>query len=150
MTRLDSPYTLREVEPSDTGLRIEIARIDAVCFPKRRPWHPEPRDIVWLVSDGDQRAVAYAVLSQFHDLSGVGYLSRAAVMPKHRGNGLQAWLIDARERKARERGYNVLLSNCNVENASSANNLIEAGFEMFRPVELWDGAAGLYFRKVLV
>lgn len=148
MTRLDLPYRMVEVTAADP-LYAEVGAMDADCFPHRMPWLPAAGDSVFVVTDLDHNAVAYACLSRFRGEAGVGYLSRAGVMPTHRGRGLQGWLIVARERKAIERGYRALVSNTNPENIHSANNLWEAGFRLYRPEVLFDGDGRLYFRKEL-
>jgi ribosomal protein S18 acetylase RimI-like enzyme len=145
-----SPFAIHEVERADERAGIEIARMEEACFPGRQCYWPAGADSVWwLVRDSDNTPAAYCALGRFSAGPRTGYLSRAGVMPQHRGKGLHPYLIDIRVERARRLGFNTLVTNVNPENVASANNLIEAGFRLYRPGVLWDGEGRLYLRKVL-
>lgn len=147
---IPAPYTIREIDRAD-GLAAPMMQwLDAACFPGRASAWPGGADSMWwLVLDAHGEPAAYCALARHSAGGRTGYLSRAGVLPEHRGHGLQAAMIRVREDRARRIGFNALVTNVNPENVASANNLIDAGFRLYRPGVLWDGEGRLYLRKVI-
>lgn len=101
----------------------------------------------WIGYDGPL-AVAFAALHPSSQWSDAGYLSRAGVLPSHRGQGLQRRLLRVRERRARALGLGWLVSDTRF-NPPSANNLIAAGFKTFEPSKPWGDDCTTYWKKEL-
>lgn len=80
---------------------------------------------------------------------GYGYLKRAGVLCGHWGNGLQRRMIALREAWARREGLCTMLTET-TDNPPSANNLIRAGYRMFKPDVPWGLKGALYWRKGLL
>lgn len=148
---MPSRYRVQLVaRPSDPvvqgAARGEIARMDANCFP-----HDDPVEGLdegyWWIARRDSEPAAYAGMK----LQGWGmvYLCRAGVMPAHRGRGLQTRLLRARCAYARGLGMKSALTDTTFDNLPSANNLIRAGFKLYRPQYQWAGADALYWWKTL-
>jgi GNAT superfamily N-acetyltransferase len=93
-----------------------------------------------------EAAVAFAGLVPF--LPKIGYFKRCYVLPGHYGHGLQYRLMKARELKARQLGWTMLVSECRADNERSANNFRRAGFDEFEPEQKW-AQDSIYFKKSL-
>jgi hypothetical protein len=63
-------------------------------------------------------------------------------------NGLQLRLMRAMESRARNNGWNCVVSDT-TDNVVSANNFIRAGYRLYRPQDPWAWPNTLYWRKVL-
>jgi hypothetical protein len=68
------------------------------------------------------------------------------VLKKHSGNGLQLRLMRALELRARNNGWNSVVSDT-TENLVSANNFIRAGYRLYQPQYPWGWPNTLYWRK---
>ena len=101
----------------------------------------------WIVYQDDQ-PIGFCSLRKSSNWSDAGYLCRAGVLPKYRGNGLQKRLIRVRERLAKRLKMNWLLSDT-YNNPASANSLIACGFRMFIPTKKWGAEETCYWRKRL-
>lgn len=95
----------------------------------------------WIAWDG-AAPVAFAGLTATGD---TGYLCRAGVIPDYRGKGLQRRLIRVRVNKARRLGLAWLVTDT-YRNPVSSNNLIDAGFRMFTPIEPWAADDAVHWR----
>jgi ribosomal protein S18 acetylase RimI-like enzyme len=100
----------------------------------------------WLVENGRGQPVAFAGMMPSRTMKGWAYLSRAGVHPKFRGHGLQRRLLMARRGRARVMGYAGLLTDTSYDNIVSSNNLMDAGFRLFKPAEPWSFKDALYWR----
>ena len=117
------------------------------AFPDCEPWWDAKGDY-WFVRDDQDNTVAFAGLL-CSKTEGGGFLARSGVLRPWRGQGLQRRLIKAREAHARRRGMHFLVSHT-VDNPVSANNLIECGFRIYKPIAPWDEGDGVVFwRKEL-
>lgn len=87
----------------------------------------------WLAFCGGE-VVAFAGMVPF-GLPGVGYLKRCLVL--HRGHGLQYRLMVARELKAKQLGWTMLVSDCHQDNHHSAENFKRAGYTEIWPDQPW-------------
>ena len=137
-------YTISQV--SGTAYAVALAGLQVLCLPDDTPL-PTDAGEWWLVT-ASGLPVAFAALSESPLTIRSGFLSRAGVLPAHRGNGLQAALIKAREKRARQLGYLALVTNT-YDNPQSGNNLIRAGFSLFTPEDPWGCDGTNYWRKVL-
>lgn len=122
-----------------------VATCDAACFPTDDPY-PILGAYWWVVEAGTE-VVGYAGLKPLPH--GGGYLCRAGVLPKARGKKLQLRLIRIRERAARAAGMSWLCTYTVAHNPASSNNLIRAGYRLYRPTDLWGGEDALYWWKEL-
>lgn len=102
----------------------------------------------WWIAEHERRAVGFAGLYQSARYMGVGYLCRAGVVRDMRGHGLQKRLIQARIRKARDLGWQWLMTDT-LNNPPSANSLIACGFQTFTPSVPWAADGAIYWRKKL-
>lgn len=104
----------------------------------------------WLVyPDDGNKVVGFAGAVPFTPFFSFGYLKRAAILPEHRGHGLQKKLIEAREDAARDRAWTHLVSSTHIANHASSNSFIAAGYKLFEPERPWEGKDSLYWIKQL-
>ena len=95
-----------------------------------------------------EAAVAFAGLVPFEPIPQAGYFKRCFVMPGHYGHGLQYRLMVARELKARQLGWKVLVSDCRTDNSFSASNFRKFGFTQCDPEQPW-AKDSLFWQKTL-
>jgi GNAT superfamily N-acetyltransferase len=143
----DTRYVIREVDPlKDPKRYVEIVRLHKDIFPDDDMYLPEKGH--WWIAYSDRRPVAFAGMvpvkgdatkTQF-------YLCRAGVIKKHRGHGLQKRLIRARMQKAKQIGATRVVTSTYC-NPVSSNNLIGAGFRMFKPNTGWGATGTNYWTK---
>lgn len=127
-----------------------ITRLDELCFPgdyrvrTAGTWW-------WFIADKKGRPVAYSGLRQCLQPynKGYGYLCRAGVLPKFRGQGLQKEMIHSRARYAKSLGLKAVVTYVAPNNFASANSLIACGFKLYQPIYRWGGKDCFYFRKIL-
>jgi GNAT superfamily N-acetyltransferase len=100
--------------------------------------------IWWIAYDG-KTPVAYAGIKRWG--STMAFLCRAGVLKEYRGRGLHAKLIRVREAWARRAGIKHLITYTAPFNLKSANNLIRAGYGLYKPEEEWGVEHALYFWK---
>ena len=139
-------YRFIEVDGSEAA---EVLRsMNALCpeiFPPLSDDHLE-LGWWWLLKANPNILCGFAGMVPFEPFPGVGYLKRAYISPDYRGHGLQLRMIEAREEKAREIGWHLLVSETNC--TFSARNFERAGFERCEPEQPWAGSA-IYFVKRL-
>lgn len=127
-----------------------IVRLDEQCFPGdfrvgvNNTWW-------WIARDKKNRPIAYSGLRKCLQPynKGYGYLCRAGVLPKFRGNGIQKTMIHARVKYAKFLGLKAVVTYVAPDNLASANSLIGCGFKLYHPVYRWGGKDCFYFRRVL-
>ena len=102
----------------------------------------------WLASDARGRALGFAGLTAQPSGRGSGYLCRAGVVPRARGQGVHRRLIRVRLAFARKTGLHDVVSDT-WRNPGSAANLVACGFESFRPHRPWGLSGALYWRNAL-
>jgi GNAT superfamily N-acetyltransferase len=145
-------YELQEVD--GVTFAPELHKFNALVseWPPLQPRHIE-NGYWWLVFLGDE-PVAFAglVANEPFDRVGVGYLKRCYVKPDHHGHGLQFRMIAARELKAKQLGWTMLVSECDQLNLWSAANFRKAGFSVTNPEQRWgdDPERSIYWVKSLV
>ncbi|MBS4046580.1 MAG: GNAT family N-acetyltransferase [Alphaproteobacteria bacterium] len=142
-------FFIREVDTADSEISETIEKLHRITL--REDEVPDLlRGHWWLVYNGVGQAVGYCGLYPSYRYANAGYLIRAGVAAKHRGNGLQKRMIRVREAKARRLGWDWLFSDT-CENPASANSLAACGFRMFEPKLPWNSnhKLALYWRKRL-
>lgn len=143
-------YRVVKVDPvGNKSVARIIERMHRVCFPDMDQIVQTTHGDWWLARNDHGLPVAFAGLWPSARIDGAGYLCRAGVLPIARGQGLQRRLISAREREAKKKRWTVLFTDALVENAHSQNNIVAAGYRMFRPTTPWSGESHIYFRKFL-
>lgn len=123
--------------------------LDAKCFPE--DYRVKPEGAYWWIDEEKGVPVAFAgmkVCAADYN-RGLGYLSRAGVLAKYRGQGRQRRLIHARVAQAGRLGLAEVVTYVMAANLASANSLIGAGFRLYHPAERWGGKEALYFRRRL-
>lgn len=120
-------------------LQLEILPTDVPASTDKGWW--------WVALQGGL-PVGFAGLTRSQRWSDTGYLCRAGVVYTARGKGLQKRLIRVREAKARQLGWNWLITDT-TDNPASANSLIACGFKMFIPSKPWGNPTACYWRKDL-
>lgn len=140
------PIRLREVNGKDEEYRTILRGLQLLTLP-----FDAPLDTLtghwWVAFDGDS-PVAFGGLVDSLQTPGAGYLCRAGVLPSHRGQGLQARLLKARENKARKLGMGALVTDT-FDNPHSSNNLIRAGFRLYEPPYPYGAEGTNYWLKAL-
>jgi GNAT superfamily N-acetyltransferase len=122
-----------------------IIWVDRVCFPDEQGALFD--GAYWWGAYDEKKLVATASLTYFPE--GVGFLSRASVLPGWRGHGLQRKFIQYRERDARKYGTTRMVTYTSRENTVSSNNLIKCGYRLYIPDAWWGLRHGLYWEKDL-
>lgn len=148
---MTDPYTILEVDATRPEVADSIVAFNARFPDDFLPLLPRhlAKGYWWLVHSGPQ-IVGFAGMVPFDPFPRVGYLKRGAVLPAHRGHGLQAKLMAIREQKAREAtDWLALVSECDATNVASANNFIRAGYRMVECERQWDKES-LVWRKDIV
>lgn len=115
-------------------------------FPPLRLWHLSAGHW-WLIFYRNEPK-AFAGLCPMVPFVGVGYLKRCYVDPKYRGRGWQKILLEERERKAKELGWTMLVSEAKADNEHSISNFIRSGYSETFPEQPW-ASDSRYFVKVL-
>jgi RimJ/RimL family protein N-acetyltransferase len=138
-------YEIHEVDGVEFSYTIDaLNRLD--------PYFPElqERHIVsgywWLVYLG-REPVGFAGMVPMEPFPGVGYFKRCLVKPGHYG-GIQLRAMAARDLKARQLGWTMLVSECHASNSRSAANFLKFGFEQFEPEQPW-AKDSIFFKKTL-
>jgi len=108
----------------------------------------EPEIGYWWLTWLADECVGYAGLRASRQWAETGYLCRAAVAPKHRGNGLQKRMIRARLAHAKRIGWTHCVTDT-VENPASSNSLIATGFKLYEPAKPWAFKNSLYWIRKL-
>lgn len=145
-------YALRLVDHTEPDLAEDISELDRLVFNDGTP-NLTPDDIStqtahwWLAYKGDE-PIGFCAIKP-GSTPGTGYLSRAGVLAEHRGHGLQPRMIRVRERKARALGLNRVVTDTAYFNHRSSNNLIRAGYRLYRPEKPWSFDTSLYWFKNL-
>lgn len=135
------------IQREDTPLAV--LPLDQECFPSDH--RPVLENSLWWIVWRGKEPVGYAGLRVCENAQnkGLGFLSRAGVIAKHRGKGLQKRLIRAREAAARSFGLRELVTYVAHWNSPSINSLVACGYRFYRPAHKWGGAASVYLRKRL-
>src|SRR4051812_16796896 len=123
-----------------------LAALDLSLFGEG--YEPHWRGQWWLALGPAGQAVGYAGATYWSPDRYV-YLARCGVLPSARGQGLQRRFIRVREAWARAQGAEGCYTYTSPTNLHSANNLIRAGYELWRPARPWGMAGALYWQRAL-
>lgn len=144
-------YRIRRARPSELPALLAM---DRQCFPYDSREDFKRTKAVWWVVVHQGELVGYAGGFPWNYGSENAFvLCRCGVLPGHRGHGLQRRLLAARIAHAKREGRSWLWTYTASTNMVSSNNLIRAGFTLWRPAR-WGGvndpasAAGwLYWKR---
>jgi GNAT superfamily N-acetyltransferase len=139
-------YVIKQVDINRPEIKKLLKELQKTCLPLDKAL--DPNKGYWWVVYFKGEPVAFAALNHSYQWDKTGYLMRAGVVLEHQGHGLQRRLIKVRERKARQLGWEYLVSDTHY-NPASANNLIRCGFTMYEPRSPWGFKASCYWRKKL-
>lgn len=140
---------IRAVKPEDPAIAALLQYLQLSALPYDIPIAASHTTTdYWWVAFDDVHPVAFAALTLSAQWGDTGYLSRAGVLPAYRGQGLQKKLIKVRERKAKQLGWQWLVTDT-TDNPPSANNLIDCGFKTFIPSRPWGFDSTIYWKKKL-
>lgn len=112
----------------------------------------KPRQIhdgMWWLAYLDKEVVGFAGSVPFIPFPRVGYFKRVAILPEHRGHGLQTRMITASVACAKHRtDWTTMVSSCHFENYASANSFISAGWKLCEVERPWEPES-LFWRITL-
>ena len=103
----------------------------------------------WWLAFQEALPIAFAGVVPSTHACNAGYFARVGVLRKHCGRGLQLRLMRAMESRARNSGWNCVVSDT-TDNSASANNFIRAGYRLYQPQHPWAWPNTLYWRKSVV
>ena len=120
-----------------------IEQLERESFPGDEPYNV--RSAKWWLAYHDGHLAGFAGAKVILGSRAV-YLCRAGVKSGHRGHRIQLRLIRARVAWARRLpDIDCVITYTLRENTASSNNLIRAGFKLYRPMVDWSGPV-LYWR----
>jgi len=140
-------FTIRKIDVTNALHQQMIATMHDEVF-EEGEWTGRPaptRGDWWIAFCGKEAAGFAGMVPSVRILNG-GYLCRAGVLPKFRGQGLQKDLIRRRVAHARKLGWGTVVSDT-ISNPISSNSLISCGFRLFAPDIGWGNEGALYWRK---
>src|SRR5580704_14193731 len=143
--RTGAMYRIREVDGEDDEIADTLTDIHRLTFFDGAPIPEFDRGHWWLAFDA-AIPVAFAGIVLSTRAVNTGYFCRVGVLKKHRGSALQLRLMRAAESRARQNGWNCVVSDT-TENLASANNFILAGYQLYQPQRPWAWPGSLYWRK---
>jgi GNAT superfamily N-acetyltransferase len=102
----------------------------------------------WLIYNGTQ-AVGFAGAVPFIPFPKAGYFKRVAILPGHRGQGLQKQLIERSVARAKQAtDWTHMFSSCHFENYASANSFINAGWKLCEVERPWEPESLFWVKKI--
>lgn len=125
-----------------------IEGLDKICFMDEayESKHPHLKKCKWWLATVDGNPIGYcAGLILDNNM----FLSRAGVLPSHRGFGVQKKLIDTRLRYASRQGLDSVYTYVAPDNLASLNSLVARGFRFYEPEWKYAGDDFLYLIKSL-
>lgn len=143
-------YRIREVDPTDEDVAETIKELHTETFGDTAPQVDPERGFWWLAfaTDGGRELAGFCGLTPTFADPTLGYLKRAGVLRRHRGQGLQKRFVRVREAKARRIGMRGIITDTS-SNPSSANNLIACGYRIYDPEHPWGFSHSIYWSKDL-
>lgn len=101
---------------------------------------------LWIARDENKKIVGFAT-TRYLPEEKYGFLSRAAVIPTHRRNGIHKRLLKCRIKHASSQGWNGLITYVCNTNIPSLNSLVKAGFKFYAPAYRWAGKDFMYLMR---
>jgi GNAT superfamily N-acetyltransferase len=136
-------YVIRQANGASHS--SELTGLQYLCFPNDEVL-PVNAGLWWLVWFKGNPVGFAGITFPKESFPNAAHLSRAGVLPDHRGKGLQRRLIEVRARKAKALGLTHLITTTYC-NPVSSNNLIEYGFRCYTPNEPWGAEGTNYWIK---
>ncbi len=138
-------YRIREVDGHDDEIADTLADLHRLTFFDGAPvpvfdWGH------WWLAFHEQLPVAFAGIIPSTRARNAGYFCRVGVVNNHCGHGLQLRMMRAMEFRARQNGWNCIVSDT-TDNLASANNFIKAGYRLYQPHFPWGWPNTLYWQK---
>jgi GNAT superfamily N-acetyltransferase len=128
-------HTIRKTADVST-----VEYLHSLLFPDADWESPDQGNVYWLVRDEDRKPVGFCSCRPSIERKDTVFLSRVALLPEARGNGLQRRMIRTRLRWARSEGYTRALTYTWLTNIASQRSLIREGFMPYRPFWIWEGS----------
>jgi hypothetical protein len=130
-------YRIREVDGHDDEIADTLADLHRLTFFDGAPvpvfdWGH------WWLAFHEQLPVAFAGIIPSTCARNAGYFCRVGVVNNHCGHGLQLRMMRVMEFRARQNGWNCIVSDT-TDNLASANNFIKAGYRLYQPHFLGGG-----------
>lgn len=136
---------IREVDGHDDEIAETLVDLHRLTFFDGAPIPEFDRGHWWLARH-EAAAVAFAGVVASTHACNAGYFCRVGVLQRYRGHGLQLRLMRALEWRARQNGWNAVVSDT-TDNLASANNFIRAGYRLYQPRIPWAWSNTVYWRK---
>lgn len=136
--------SVKKVDIRNPAMVSLLMFLQKQILPEDVPYKPD-RGHWWVAYAEDGKPVGFAGLVRSTRWTDTGYLCRAGVLDKFTGHGLQRRLILARIRKAKELGWNWLITDT-TDNPASSNSLINCGFKIYTPSSPWSFKHAIYWK----
>ena len=137
---------LKRVDATDLSVWARIVAMDLKCFVKIGAPALGDNNGAWWIAYVDGEEAGYCAIEKTP--AGNGYMNRAGVLAKFRGQGLQKRMIRRRVAYARSQGWAVVVTDTHM-NPASGNSLIACGFRLYSPESPWAFETSLYWRKTV-
>jgi GNAT superfamily N-acetyltransferase len=128
-------YRIRKVDGHDDEIADTLADLHRLTFFDGASM-PEFEQGCWWLAFCDTDPVAFAGIVASTYAHNAGYFCRVGVVKRHCGRGLQLRLMRALESRARQNGWDTVVSDT-TNNLASANNFIRAGYRLYQPPCPW-------------
>lgn len=138
-------YRIREVDGHDDEIADTLADLHRLTFFDGAPV-PSFDWGHWWLAFHERLPIAFAGIIPSRRARNAGYFCRVGVVKNHCGQGLQLRMMRAMEFRARQNGWNCIVSDT-TDNLASANNFIKAGYRLYQPHFPWGWPTTLYWRK---
>ena len=138
-------FTVKKIDLKNSSHQTVIMYLQKKILPEDSPYKPD-RGHWWVAYAEDGKPVGFAGLVRSITWTDTGYLCRSGVLDGFTGHGLQKRLILARIRKAKELGWNWLITDT-TDNPASSNSLINCGFKLYDPRNPWSFKNALYWKR---
>jgi GNAT superfamily N-acetyltransferase len=138
-------FTIKKVDIRNAAHQSAILFLQRKTLPEDVPYKPD-HGHWWIAYDESGKPVGFGGLVRSIQFSDTGYLCRAGVLGGYTGHGLQKRLIEVRLRKAKELGWNWLITDT-TDNPASSNSLINCGFKLYEPSSPWAFKNSLYWKR---
>ena len=106
------------------------------------------RNAAWLIRN-HTAVIGFCMARPLSSDPATLFLSRAGLISKARGKGLQKRMIRVRVAYARKNGFKKVITYVHRDNIQSAVNLEKCRFRLYAPAEDWAGKNFLYFMMVI-
>ena len=137
-------FTIKKVDLRNESNKTVILYLQKKILPSDAPYKPD-HGHWWLAYTEEGKPVGFAGLVRSKRFTDTGYLCRAGVLDDYTGHGLQKRLINVRIRKAKELGWNWIITDT-TDNPASSNSLINAGFKIYTPSAPWSFKHAIYWK----